>query len=84
MSLQLAKDAQTPKETYHSDQSQRKQIKQEIRQRIHEVLQTAKDLPSSDCLNEIRDRLLTVQLYCQSVGKTFIFVEEPSPAIDTS
>jgi hypothetical protein len=76
MNLQLAKNTQTHKEISASDQSQREQIKQEIQQRIHETLQVARDLPSNDCLSEVRSKLLAVQLYCQSVGKTFIFIEE--------
>lgn len=76
MNIQLIKNIQTYKETYPSHQSQREQTKQEIRRRIHEALQTAKDLPMNDCLDEIRDRLLAIQLYCQSVEKIFIFVEQ--------
>jgi hypothetical protein len=76
MGLQSTKNTQTQGETSTSDQSQRKQIKQEIQQRIHETLQIAKDLPSNACLSEVRSRLLAVQLYCQSVGKTFMFIEE--------
>jgi hypothetical protein len=76
MNLQLAKNTQTHKEISASDQSQREQIKQEIQQRIHETLQSARGLPSNDCLSEVRSKLLAVQLYCKSVGKTFIFIEE--------
>lgn len=77
MNLQLEKNTQTYKETHPSNQSQQEQIKQEIKRRIHEALQIAKDLSPDDCSSEIRNRLLAVQLYCKSVGKTFIFVEEP-------
>lgn len=76
MNLQLAKNTQTHKEISTSSQSQRDQIKHEIQQRIHETLQSARDLPSNDCLSDVRNKLLAVQQYCQSVGKTFIFVEE--------
>jgi hypothetical protein len=76
MNLQLAKNTQTHKQISTSDQSQREQIKQEIQQRIHETLQSARGLPSNDCLSEVRSKLLAVQLYCKSVGKTFIFIEE--------
>lgn len=76
MGLQSTKGTYTHGETSTSDQSQREQIKQEIRQRIQETLQSVRDLPSNDYLNEIRNKLSAVQLYCQSVGKTFIFVEE--------
>lgn len=76
MNLQLEKNAKTSKETHSSHQSNPEQIKQEMRRRIYEALQIAKDLPANDCLSEIRNRLSAVQLYCQSVGKTFIFVEQ--------
>jgi len=76
MVLQLTKNTQSQGETSTSDQNRREQIKQEIRQRIQEILQSVRDLPSNDYLNEVRNKLLAVQLYCRSVGKTFIFVEE--------
>lgn len=76
MGLQLTKNTQAQGKTSTSDKNQREQIKQEIRRRIHETLQVVRDLPSNDCLSEVRNKLLVVQLYCQSVGKTFIFVEE--------
>lgn len=76
MTLQLEKNVQIPEETHLSNQNQREQVKQEIQRRINEALQIAKDLAPNDCLSEVRDRLLAVQLYCESVGKTFIFVEE--------
>lgn len=52
------------------------QIKQELRLRIQEALQTAKTLTAKACLEEIRKHLLSIQQYCQSVEKTFIFVEQ--------
>lgn len=55
---------------------QRASIQQELRQRIHEALQAAQLLPPADRLNEIRQRLLEVQAFCDSVQKTFIFVEQ--------
>jgi hypothetical protein len=76
MGLQSTKNTQAQGETSTSDQSQREQIKQEIRKRIQEILHAVRDLPPDDYLNGIRSKLLAVQLYCQSVGKTFIFVEE--------
>jgi hypothetical protein len=57
-------------------QTQRSQIKQELQQRIHEALQSAKDLPPDECLCEIKDRLLAIQKYCETVQKTFIMIEE--------
>ncbi|NJP12034.1 MAG: hypothetical protein HC866_23285 [Leptolyngbyaceae cyanobacterium RU_5_1] len=47
-----------------------------MRQRIQTALQYAKELPADDCLEEIKDRLLAIQSYCKTVGKTFIVVEE--------
>lgn len=76
MDLQSTKNTQAHGEASTSAQSQREQIKQEIRQRIQEVLQAVRDLPSNDCLSETRNKLSAVELYCRSVGKTFIFVEE--------
>jgi len=76
MGLQSTKNTQAQGETSRCAQSQREQIKQEIRQRIQDTLQAVRDLPSNDCLNETRNKLSAVELYCQSVGKTFIFVEE--------
>lgn len=76
MTLQLAQHAQTLQETSSAHQSQREQIKQEIRRRIHEALQVVKDLRPNDCLSEMRNRLWAIQRYCQSVDKSFVFVEE--------
>lgn len=55
---------------------QREYIKQELRRRIQEALHYAKELPPEECLNEIRTRLVGIQLYCQLNEKTFIVVEE--------
>jgi len=52
------------------------QIKQELRLRVQEILQTTQKLPVSDCLQEVRQRLLNIQEYCRLLGKTFIFVEK--------
>lgn len=57
-------------------QSQRSQIRQELRQRIEAALEVAKVLPPGECLQEIRDNLLAIQRYCKTVEKTFIVVEE--------
>lgn len=57
-------------------QEQREQIKQEMRRRIQQALEFAKDLSTDDCQDEIRSRLFTIQKYCKSVGKTFIVFEE--------
>jgi hypothetical protein len=56
--------------------SQRQKFKQELRQRIHEALQFAKDLSPDDCLAEIKNRLLAIQRDCLSMQKSFIVVEE--------
>ena len=52
------------------------QIKQELRRRLQEGLYLAKHLPPTHCRNEIREQLTTMQIYCKTVEKTFIFVEE--------
>ncbi|MUG93134.1 PAS domain-containing protein [Scytonema sp. UIC 10036] len=57
-------------------QEQREHIKQEMRRRIQQALEFAKDLSAEDCRNEIRSRLFAIQKYCKSVGKTFIVLEE--------
>jgi len=72
MGLQSTKNTQAQGETSRCAQSQREQIKQEIRQRIQDTLQAVRDLPSNDCLNETRNKLSAVELYCQSVGKTLV------------
>jgi hypothetical protein len=61
---------------YLAIQSPQGQIKQVLRQSIHEALQTAKDLNSAACLTEIRDQLDAIQVYCKMVNKAFIVVEE--------
>ncbi|KYC39853.1 hypothetical protein WA1_28195 [Scytonema hofmannii PCC 7110] len=57
-------------------QEQREQIKQEMRRRIQQALECAKDLSVENCQDEIRSRLFAIQKYCKSVGKTFIVFEE--------
>lgn len=54
----------------------RSQVRQELGQRIHTALQSAKDLPAQDCLREIKTRLLAIQVYCGTIAKTFIVVEQ--------
>lgn len=51
-------------------------IRYQLAQKIYAALQSAKDLPAQDCLAEIRIRLLGIQAYCRTIGKTFIVVEE--------
>lgn len=55
------------------------QIKQRIREQIQTLLNAAKALEIEPCVSTIRAGLTQIQLYCTSVGKTFIFVEEVVP-----
>jgi hypothetical protein len=57
-------------------QSPQGQIKQILRESIHEALRMAKALDADACLTEIRDQLCAIQAYAKLAGKTFIFVEE--------
>ncbi|MBD2778856.1 hypothetical protein [Iningainema tapete] len=50
----------------------REQIKLELRRRIQQALEFAKNLSPKDCQDEIRDRLCAIQDYCKTVEKTFI------------
>ena len=52
------------------------QIKQELRRRLQEALNSAKYLPPTHCRSEIRKQLIAIQAYCKAVEKTFIFVEQ--------
>ncbi len=52
------------------------EIKQTLRDQIQNTLQIAKQLPPELCLQVVKERLLSIQRYCGSVGKTFIVVEE--------
>ena len=70
MALQVFADIESPA------QITRAHIKQEIRNRIQNVLETAKYLPPEACTQLVRDQLFEIQSYCQQVGKNFIFVEE--------
>ncbi|MGF1516076.1 MAG: hypothetical protein ACFB5Z_20585 [Elainellaceae cyanobacterium] len=54
----------------------RDQIKQILRSKIQNTLSIAKGLPPQLCLQVVRERLISIQRYCGSVGKTFIMVEE--------
>ena len=76
MAVQLAENKQAYQKPVSPEQSQRERIKKEIRIRIYEALQASKELSPDTCLNEVRNRLSAVQQYCESVGKTFIFIEE--------
>lgn len=51
-------------------------IKTEIRQQILDMLLVAQAQFSDEAVQTIRERLAAIQLFCQSVGKTFIVVEE--------
>ncbi|GEM_PF-1674242 len=51
-------------------------IRQELQQKIQTALYLAKDLPPDDCLKEIETSLLAIQIYCKTVQKTFIVIEE--------
>jgi hypothetical protein len=54
----------------------RSHIKQVLREQIREALDAAQRLPPAACRQEIKTRLLAIQAYCKTVGKTFIMVEE--------
>ena len=56
--------------------SSQDQVKQTLRNQIQNTLQIAKALPPELCLQVVKERLLSIQRYCGSVGKTFIMVEE--------
>lgn len=58
------------------DLYQKEQLKQELRHRIQETLQSASMVSGEVGLEVIRKRLLNIQRYCQSIGKGFIFVEQ--------
>ncbi|MEB3292972.1 MAG: hypothetical protein VKJ24_07415 [Synechococcales bacterium] len=60
----------------YQDPHQRELIKHTLRQRIQDALQCAQELPPDRILPAIRQRLQAIQAYCQSVGKTFVVVEE--------
>ena len=69
-------DARSSQTDYLATQSPQGQIKQILRESIHEALRTAKGLEPDACLTEIRERLCVIQTYAKVAGKTFIFVEE--------
>jgi len=75
MKLLASRSQQTPEPNTFTQQ-QRTQTKQALRQQIQEALQTAQNLPADACLCKIKDRLLAIQKYCETVHKTFIVVEE--------
>lgn len=64
------------KPIHTSIQNQRDCIKQEIRLRISETLQAARNLPPEERVDEIRFRLFAMQNYCRTVEKTFVVVEQ--------
>ncbi len=57
-------------------ENQRSRVKQVVGQKIYAALLSAQKLPPSDCLQEIKNRLLILQIECQTIGKSFIVVEE--------
>jgi hypothetical protein len=57
-------------------QNQRERVKQVLGQKIYAALLSAQTLPPDDCLQEIKNRLLAIQTECQTIGKSFIVVEE--------
>jgi hypothetical protein len=61
---------------YCSTLVSREQIKQELRQRIAETLQTTTELPPEERLSNIKTRLFALQAYCETVAKVFVVVEE--------
>lgn len=56
--------------------NQRELIRQELRQRINDTLQSAQSLPPDHCRHEVRNQLRAMQEYCKTVEKTFIVVEQ--------
>jgi hypothetical protein len=77
ISLVSQTSEQTPEAgVYIFPQDRREQSKLELRRRIQEALQSAKDLSPDDCCHEVRVRLSAIREYCQTVKKTFIVVEE--------
>lgn len=77
MSLQIEPRQSTAEQTHvvHLE-NPRSRIQKEIGKRIYNLLQTAKDLPTSECLSEVRTTLLEIQQDCQKLEKSFIFVEK--------
>lgn len=76
MASQLIERTQAHPSPAPSDPDRRQQIKRAVRQRINQTLQTAQHLPPQTCLCRVRSELFETQSYCQSVGKSFILVEE--------
>jgi hypothetical protein len=54
----------------------RQRVKQALGQKIYAALLFAQTLPPDDCVQEIRTRLLAIQIECRAIGKSFIVVEE--------
>ncbi len=69
-------ETRSPQTDYLATQSPQGQIKQILRESIHEALRTAQGLEPDACLIEIREQLCAIQTYAKLAGKTFIFVEE--------
>ncbi|KAM3097579.1 hypothetical protein ACKFKG_07900 [Phormidesmis sp. 146-35] len=57
-------------------EKQREQVKRIVGQKINAALLSAQTLSPDDCLGEIKTRLLSIQIECQAIGKSFIVVEE--------
>ena len=51
-------------------------VKQELRRRISNMLTLAQVLPPAQARRHIREQLIMMRGYCNSVNKTFIFVEQ--------
>jgi hypothetical protein len=76
MKLQIENNRKTLESIPFSIPISREQIKQELRRRIDEALQAAKDLKPDECISLIRERLKAIQRYCETVDKVFIMIEE--------
>ena len=51
-------------------------VKQELRRRISNMLTIAQVLPPAQARRHIREQLIMMRGYCNSVNKTFIFTEQ--------
>lgn len=77
MTIVIEQDKSTPaKRVDASDSARRQQIRQELQQKIESALAAAKALPPDECLQEIKHQLLDIQIYCRTIDKPFIVVEE--------
>lgn len=77
MKLLAKRNTQTSQKPIHAlIQIRQDSINQEIRLRISEALQAARNLPPEDRVDEVRFRLFAIQNYCRTVEKTFAVVEQ--------